>query len=90
MHRLWALHRHWGVAEVEGDLRITIGKGRRKVRRNSVHREITCLDSTRVHRITQVDNEICRLGIDDGVTCRNASGHRKTHQLSIGEGILLR
>ncbi len=59
------------------------------VRRNSVHREIAGLDSCRIHRVGQVDNEVHRLGADDAVASRSSGGHGKTHQLSIGEGILL-
>ena len=42
-----------------------------------------------IHRVGQVDNEVRRLGVDDAVAGRSGGGHGKTHQLSIGEGILL-
>src|SRR5205823_6209209 len=50
---------------------------------------IACLDSCRIHGIGQVDDEINRLRIDDAVARRGGGGHGKTHQISIGEGILL-
>ena len=68
---------------------LPLREAKRQVRRSSVHREIGCLDSYRIHRIAQVDNEIRRLSIDDAVAGRVAGGHGKTHQLSIGEGVLL-
>ena len=39
--------------------------------------------------VAQIDNEVRRLGVDDAVAGRSGGGHGKTHQLSIGEGILL-
>ena len=60
------------------------------VRRDSVHREIAGLDSCRIHRVGQVDNEVHRLGADDAVASRSSGGHGKTHQLPVGVGILLR
>ena len=74
---------------MEGDLRVAAAK-HKGVRWDCVHCEIVGLDSCRIHRVGQVDNEVRRLGADDAVAGRSSGGHGKTHQVSIGVGILLR
>src|SRR5438105_5340629 len=89
MHRLHALRRNRRCIEGEGYGQITIAEGVR-VRCNSIHSEIGCLDTAVVDLVAQVDDELRRLSVDDAVAGRVGSGHGKTYQLAVGEGILLR
>ena len=43
----------------------------------------------RIHRVTQVDDKVRWLRVDDAIAGRVAGGYSKTDQLSIGEGVLL-
>ena len=89
MHRLRALHAHRRSVEVEGERGVAVAECD-GVRRDSVYREVAGLYGCRIHRVGQVDNEVHRLGADGAVAGRGSGSHGKTHQLSIGVGILLR
>src|SRR5438445_5119341 len=89
MHRLHALRRNRRCIEGEGYGQITVAEGVR-VRCNSIHSEIGWLDTALVHRVAQVDDELRRLSVDDAIAGRVGSGHGKTYQLPVGEGIQLR
>ena len=88
MHRLRALRGYWRAVEVERDRRVAVLE-RKRVRRSSVHREIGCLNSCRIHRVAQIDDEIRRLRVDDAVASRDRGGHGKADQLPVGKGVLL-
>src|SRR5438552_13233405 len=89
MHRLHALRRNRRCGEGEGYGLITVAEGV-GVRWNSIHSEIGWLDTALVDRVTQIDDELRRLSVDDAIARRIAGGHSKTDQLSVGEGVLLR
>src|SRR5437868_733015 len=89
MHRLLALVYHRGAVEGEGYGLVTIAEHVR-VRRSSINREITRLDGVWVHRIAKVDNEVSRLSRYHATASRISGGDRKTNQIPVGEGILLR
>src|SRR5437588_9344254 len=88
MHGLHALRGNRRCGEGEGYGKITVAEGVR-VRWNSIHGEIGWLDTALVDRVAQIDDELRRLSADDAVAGRVGTGHSKTYQLSIGEGVLL-
>src|SRR5439155_23345363 len=88
MHRLEPLGCYRRRVEVEGDLCVTVLQ-RKRIRRDSVHGEISCVDSSRIYCIAQVDNKICRLSAGDAIASWVAGGHCEADQLPVSKRVLL-
>ena len=91
---LWNVHRvgaghHRGGIEAEGNAEVISSRCGR-VRRSSVHREITRIDCARIDRVRQVNRERSRRSASDQAAAgRVGGGHGKANQLPVGKGILL-
>ena len=62
---------------------------RDRVRWGAINRKIARIDGALVDRVTEVHNEVSRLGRYDAAAGRVSAGHSEPNQLSIGEGVLL-
>ncbi len=88
MHRLLTLVYYRGGVEGKSNSLVTVAE-RARVRWYSINREIARIHSALVDRVRQVNHKVRRLSRHHAATGRVGSGHGKTDQLSVGEGVLL-